>query len=164
MPDTTPSEHDQLEQAITQWRETLKGIAIQSQDELEDHLRNELQQLSPLPLAPRERVVLAADRLGGLAVIRELATSETGSDFKMRRWTHLALIIGLIQLGVWATSNIIREGFNEIDDSLMAYVGSDAVKIAVVSAQSLAGALVIGAGVWLLRADRHRRTLKRRMT
>ncbi|MEM9753538.1 MAG: hypothetical protein AAF916_09150 [Planctomycetota bacterium] len=55
---------DPAEPMIRQWSEQLRWLLQDRRDELEDHLRNELRTLDDSSLTPRERVIIAADRLG----------------------------------------------------------------------------------------------------
>ncbi|MEM7577795.1 MAG: hypothetical protein AAF328_09995 [Planctomycetota bacterium] len=52
------------EPMIRQWSDQLRWLPAERRDELEDHLRNELRTLDSQALTPRERVIIAADRLG----------------------------------------------------------------------------------------------------
>ncbi|MEM9753536.1 MAG: hypothetical protein AAF916_09140 [Planctomycetota bacterium] len=67
MPDelnTNQPATDPAEPMIRQWSEQLRWLPQDRRDELEDHLRNELRNLDDSALSPRERVIIAADRLG----------------------------------------------------------------------------------------------------
>ncbi|MEM8494593.1 MAG: hypothetical protein AAF916_07195 [Planctomycetota bacterium] len=55
---------DPAEPLIRQWSEQLRWLPQDRRDELEDHLRNELRTMDDPGLTPRERVIIAADRLG----------------------------------------------------------------------------------------------------
>ncbi|MEM1099032.1 MAG: hypothetical protein AAGH92_09610 [Planctomycetota bacterium] len=55
---------DATEPMIRQWSEQLRWLSPDRRDELEDHLRSELRNLEDSQLSPRERVIIAADRLG----------------------------------------------------------------------------------------------------
>ena len=150
MPDTSQEHTDDIEQAITQWRLSLKDMGAEQRDELEDHLRSELEQLAELPLSPRERVILAADRLGDPAALGEVLTSKTHVTLRIPLWLLATLTVGLIPLGVVGALNGVRETYREIDQPVGNYLGPDLANLAEGMAEWLAVGLVIVAGAWVL--------------
>jgi hypothetical protein len=86
----SPTNHAPLEQQIAQWREFLRRRAAihgTDVDELEDHLRNQVDALTGQGLAPDEAFLVAVKRMGNLdALSREFAR-----EHSERLWKQLVL-------------------------------------------------------------------------
>jgi hypothetical protein len=89
----SPAERTQLEEQIARWREFLqRRRAIDSPDvaELEDHLRNQVGELSSAGLAGDEAFLIAVKRLGSLDAL----SLEFGREHTGRLWKQLVMPAG----------------------------------------------------------------------
>jgi len=130
MPDDT-REPDPLEEAINQWRSTL-DLRGKQRDELEDHLRSELVKLDDQALSPRERVLIAADRIGDPKALRQqwercsdfcFSISSHGVVFSVPAWLQPGLLISAVLATAFMAIGATRETFNEIDEPIESYIG-----------------------------------------
>ena len=93
---------------IGQWREHLTGdraMPADGVDELEDHLRVELQRFDPTGLTPQEKLWVAAGRVGAPNVLAEqFRTERPGAAWALRlRWMVAGyLVVGLLNLLVFS--------------------------------------------------------------
>lgn len=139
-------ENISTKQAIAHWRDALKPMADAQRDELEDHLRSELADLDRTPLSPRERVLVAADRIGDPRALSEAWARESSLVFAAPRWLVLTTIFALIALGG------LVEIEREIDEVLEAALGRDGRHLLLYACQGLAVALCLSVGFYLARA------------
>ena len=87
---STAAEHTQLEEQITHWREyLLRRRAMNAPDvaELEDHLRNQVGELSGAGLASDEAFLIAVKRLGSLDAL----SLEFAREHTERLWKQLVI-------------------------------------------------------------------------
>ncbi|MDH4280458.1 MAG: permease prefix domain 1-containing protein [Acidimicrobiia bacterium] len=81
---------DQLEAQISQWRDFARGRrAVQDVDveELEDHLRAQIDELTAVGLSPDESFLIAVKRMGGLDAV----SHEFAQEHSDRLWRQLVL-------------------------------------------------------------------------
>ena len=84
----TPSQGFDLEERIAEWRAYLlgrKAIHDTDADELEDHLRSQIDALSEVGLAPDEAFLVAVKRIGG----QDKVTREFAREHSDRLWKQL---------------------------------------------------------------------------
>ncbi|WP_127473188.1 permease prefix domain 1-containing protein [Microbacterium sulfonylureivorans] len=86
----TPDLEPQVEQQITAWREYVgrrDAIAGRDVDELEDHLRDQIERLEASGLAPDEAFLVAVKRMGGLDDL----SREYAREHSERLWKQLVV-------------------------------------------------------------------------
>lgn len=84
----TPKQTFDLEERIAEWRAFLlgrKAILDADADELEDHLRSQIDALSDVGLAPDEAFLVAVKRIGG----QDTVTAEFAREHSDRLWKQL---------------------------------------------------------------------------
>lgn len=84
----TPEQAFDLEERIAEWRAYLlgrKAIQDADADELEDHLRSQIDALSDIGLAPDEAFLVAVKRIGG----QDTVTAEFAREHSDRLWKQL---------------------------------------------------------------------------
>jgi len=84
----TPKQTFDLEERIAEWRTFLlgrKAILDADADELEDHLRSQIDALSDVGLAPDEAFLVAVKRIGG----QDTVTAEFAREHSDRLWKQL---------------------------------------------------------------------------
>lgn len=84
----TPKQAFDLEERIAEWRAFLlgrKAILDADADELEDHLRSQIDALSDVGLAPDEAFLVAVKRIGG----QDTVTAEFAREHSDRLWKQL---------------------------------------------------------------------------
>ncbi|MEM8781794.1 MAG: hypothetical protein AAGE65_02970 [Planctomycetota bacterium] len=135
---------DPAEALIRQWSEQLRRLPQDRRDELEDHLRSELQNLNDTSLSPRERVVVAADRLGQPLLPASHATSLQVS-------VPAKLMFAAILLGTPVLALFAGHGAWEFERELDDWFGptGDAIQDAIRGfPQALAMLAVLSAGTF----------------
>ncbi|MFI1994475.1 permease prefix domain 1-containing protein [Actinoplanes sp. NPDC020271] len=88
---TVTNEPDELEAQFTQWRDYVRRrpeLASSDADELEDHLRNSVDELTGLGLRPDEAFLVAVKRMGGLDEL----SREFAREHSERLWKQLMFV------------------------------------------------------------------------
>lgn len=139
-----------LEQAIAHWRSSL-SIPQAQRDELEDHLRSELAKLDDQELSPRERVMIAAERMGDPRALSEQLARESGFVLSIPRGVMLFGITAAAVVSALIAHGSVVEIEREVDHVLEPFFGEGVYHWLVYAVQGLSVSLCLGTGYWLAR-------------
>ncbi len=99
-----------LEQAIGEWRKQMLAAGIKTPvplEELESHLRDEIEQQMESGLEPQKALALAVHNIGQVQILKT-EFIKIGGVRKRGRFTTLLSLIGLICLIPWLTYDLFK--------------------------------------------------------